>query len=600
MKHLLFLCLILFGFSKISQAQLLMYNYAGYYKVYVDGANVRQGPSLSSKVIGTLAHNSVASYCDGKTYKDTIGGVVDYWRPIYFDSTIAYIWGGVFANAEFRTHSDIEDIVLVDLSSNHVLGFKVFNNNVLKNEVSFNRPNKSDEISAGTIGKTYNSDGMEVFVVAYSDRSYELFNWDGKKIIESTVKLRDESFITNKVDTFAYCLIHGNNVNIRSQASVDSKVIATLPNNTYVKMIAKNEVIDTVNNQRGHWHKIAWKNQEAYVWTSFLALPIHYLKSNIEKDIDFLFTTQSIAVLRNGKIIDDINIPFNYNSSMLYELGNMGFKQNYNFIAKIVEGHGCGTDSGDDLYIWDGKKIKHFGYSYGIGDGAYSEGHSLTLPSSSGGIHDRVLASNYFGESLDIPSFEVGGENYEFVTFTMSNQALIYTGDTLIEVPSLDLSLRNLVVQEYRKHHLMHYAFGDINHDGYEDALFFCLIESDDYEEKPSSPIIGIAYGDANGDFEMVSQNTAIVLNDFSGVVLNIFKDKIQLKVAYNIGYSAEGNTPPSLSIFDFVYDTNDKQLYWYSITEAEAESQEYDTKWERKVSYFKTKKIRFDAAWAN
>jgi hypothetical protein len=285
---------------------------------------------------------------------------------------------------------------------------------------------------------------------------------------------------------------------------------------------------------------------------------------------------------------------------MLYELGNMGFKQNYNFIAKYIEGHGCGTDSGDDYYVWDGTKLKHFGYSYGVGDAGISFGNTLTFPSSKGGINNLIIAEKYDGESLDIPSFEMCGEGYEFVYYSMSNQTLKYASDTLFEVPSIDLSLRNLVSKEFPKHSMQHYTFGDINKDGIDDALFFCVIQTDDYDYEPTSPMVGVAYGNSTGGFDLATHNTSIVQEGFVGVVLNILKEGVQVKSIYNVGYSSEGNELPHMSIFDFIYNKSDKQLSWNSITKAEAESDDYNAKWVNNVSYFKTKKISFEAAWGD
>ncbi len=578
-----------------AKAQLFQRNH-GYNTVFVNDANIRQKPSIYSKVIGTLPHNSIVNPYDDydNILKDTINGRIGYWKAIKFNNLIGYMWETTFCEAKFKSYTKTDNTIIVGFSSSKVVGFKIFNDNIFTYEVSFHRPKMSSINAVETIGKTFNSKGKEIIVVKYGDNSYELFELDSNGIKPSNINLRDDSYITNKYFEFEDCIISRNNVNIRSNASIDSSVVKVLPLHTRVKLIQKDYKREKLNGKVGSWHKIEFNGEIAYVWDNLLSIPIKYIKSNLNNKLSFLLSTGTIYAFIDGQIVDQISYDYYPRGADIYEKGIIGLEGKPHFVTIDIKAYTEGHDCGEVIYYWDGKKISYLGWNGGSGDINYESSNLLIFPNSLGGIKNRIIESNY--ECEDVSS-NVMNER-EFLFFNKEVKILEFNDGGFIEVPSKHLYLRSLVNSNYPEHKLVHYKFSDINNDGIEDAVCFILKHGTHYSNNPTEPIIAIVFGDKDGNFSIHSINNSIIKSQFSGVTFKINKSKIIVKVFYNVGYNSDSQFEQKLYEYTFQY-SNDNKFYWYSKIEAKAKKYEsHDIEWNSKKSYFKTSKIKFEDAW--
>jgi len=569
--------------------------------VFVNGANVRNQPSLKAKVLDTLLHNQVIPYYSGKSWvKDSINGCIGYWKPMRIKGDIGYVWSGVLALTSFKTILDVQNpyTVLVQLSSENRLGFKVFNETELMYEKYITINDKIEVIASTTIGKTFNSHNNEIFVVLYSDNSYDLFEWDGITIFKSNIKLRDDSFITGVYTKYEGSIINSDRVNMRAEPSLESDIIANLPLYTKINSIEQKYRTDSINKTKGSWSKVKWNDKEGYIWGEFVSNPVKYVRSNNHDQVSFICTKGYIFVAKNDAIVSHIVNRRSYFDSF-YSKGTLGFTNEYEFLAVRIVGYSCGSDSGELYYIWDGNKIKYFGSSIGVGDGALSWWKTFSFPKDHG-VTNTVIEQEVDGEGLDFPPLKDGQDNYKFFIYNKVEKTLEYKNDTLFEVASKDLDLRTIIKSKFPKYSLKHYLFGDINQDGIDDALAFILKESDNYDSKPKNMKVVVLYGKTDNSFQIEYTNKDIVADYFSTVDLMINDGVISITNLYNVGYDSQSGITSKMSQFEFTYNKKDKALYWSSKIESEQLVQGRERKWETKKIYYKTNKISFDKAYNN
>lgn len=559
--------------------------------VFTDNSNIRSSPSISSTIVNQIPQNSIAIYDqDIPWVLDTINGVENYWKPIKFKGKPGYIWSGILAISAFKTLLNPKQKVLVHFSSKKELSFKVFNQNLLEYKISF-KTNKKGLIAASSIGKIYNSNHSEIFVVKYKDKSFELYAWNGKSIKLFEKKLRDDSFITNTYEKFGSCIVNAHSVNLRGQPNMGSKVLASLPLNSFITLI-KNGPRMKLNNNWGTWAEVQWNNETGYVWSENLSLPIYYIKSNKQKNESFLYTTKGLYAFKENKIADFISIPFWYDEGF-YNKGTHGLQDNFNFLTFVMRAESCGQSSGEAYYLWDGKKLKHFGSDYGIGDGGFSEYYSLLFPDEDGGVKNHVIQHSEIGESFTYFPTPNNDNDYNYLIFNQSTKIMKYNGDTLIEQPSKHTRLSNSIKKTNSQFNLYRYEFGDLNLDGIEDAI--CIVSKSkiyDYES-PSAPIVLIALGNTEQNYTIAESSKKILENAYA---YNIEIDKSNFTITSKPPYSFSNNDQKKVSQFNFYYNRTEKKTYWKSKMEATCNKNE---QWNIKTFQFKTKKILFTEAWS-
>jgi len=583
-----------------ANAQSYIPNY-GYNTIFENKANVRAKPSLNGAIIGTLQCNQTLERCDGqKAYKDTINGRIDYWRPIVYNDTLAFVWGGVFCTSRFKSMLNVDDLFLVGFSTDNVLGIKVLHKDVLTYESSFSRKEKKGVQLVLSLGKTFNSKGKEIIAVKYFDQSYELFEWDFKTITKSNITLTDDSYLTGKYIDFEYSLIAKNNVNLRKQPHIDADVIKILSVHAKVKVIRAHHTYD--KEKRGNWHQLLVGNDTGYVFNTLVSISKRYIKSNKFKGIAFLHTSNGIYVYQNNKLIYEQKKRASYDAHYLYEKGCMGLDTAYQFLAVEIVGEACGKASGEELYYWDGTTLKYAGFDYGIGDAGYSQQYALIFPNEFGGRKNRVISINENGESIDFPQESSCDPPYSYLPFNVKYKILKFDGDTFLEMTSKYSRLRQSVKDDFPKHHIKHACFGNVNSDGLEDALVYLSIDEYEFTEGGATkPIIAVYTGSKNRNYKLQTHNQSLIKEKAMAVMFAITEGEFSVKVVYNSGLWADENATPFVEEYIFTYFKADQKYLWSSITEYEGiRNASYRYDWKSSTSYFKKNKLYFEQAWSS
>lgn len=559
--------------------------------VFTNNSNIRSSHSTSASIIGSIPHNTLLEYKQDLPWiLDTINDIENYWKPIDHKGKLGYIWSGILATSSFKVLSNPKQKVLVHFSSKKKLSFKIFDQNILKYKTSFTK-SKKGIISSASIGKVYNSNHKEIFVVKYKDQSYELYSWDGSSIELFNKKLNEDSFITNKYKKYDYCIVNANAVNLRAEPNLQAKKLASLNTNFKVTLIENGPRIK-LDNIWGTWAKVKWKEKTGYIWSNNLSIPIYYIKNNKTKNESFLYTTKGLYAFKENKIVDFIVIPYWYDEG-IYSKGSQGLQSDFEFLTFVMRAESCGQSSGEVYYLWDGAKLKYFGSDYGIGDGGFSEHYSLTFPNEEGGIKNRVIQYSEIGESLSYFPTPENNNDYNYLIFSHSTKIMKYNGDTLVETPSKHTRLSSSIKKVNNQFNLYRYEFGDINLDGIEDAI--CIVsKSNIYDyESASSPIVLIALGDKKQNYTIVESSNKILENAYA---YNIEINGAHFTITSKQAYSYSNDDENKVAQFKFYYNKVDNKSYWKSKTEAISLKND---QWDIKTFQFKSKKILFTEAWS-
>ncbi len=581
--------------------------------VFTDGVNVREQASVKSKIIGKLSQEAKVEECDAVArIKDSIGGVVNYWRPIKYNNTVGYIWGQTLADGYFKSYEFSSDkFMLKHNTAKDELEVKVFRNGNLIHQTTLKTPKQKTVIGSTTFGKTYNSNGKEVLAIAFDysesnkEELYMLFTWDGNKIEQTDIKLNDDSFITEKYHSFTDGIINANSVNIREEPSANSKVIQVCAKHTRVKIDSALLWIKNQKNRYEYWHKITVNNKTGYVFYNYLDVPVRYIKSNKNPKESFLYTNGAIYVFREDTIayinrfqhvhyVRDNVLVNGRDNNHFVNFGHRGLNSDFQLLSVCHRAFSCGHWSGDELYVWDGIQLKALGSDGGTGDGSLSDGSSLIFPTDLGGIEGKIIQYEYASEMVDDINNSTCDPGYMNIYEYKTKRYLEYKNDSLVEVPSVDFYLRNYLKKLYPNHDLMQYEFKDLNNDSFLDAVF--VLHTRDYEKKKNTKqFIGVAFGLDSTTFTDVKVNKSIVSSS-DRVFLSINEhNKIEILILVN---NEDYNYSIMVKNYVFTTETENKVI-WQSKTEKYGREDNYNMTWEEGESqHFKTKKISFENAW--
>lgn len=591
--------------------------------VFEDSTNVRSTASTGGKILGKLRHNAVikpeSSIAD---VAGVVGDVKSSWIAIKYKGAIGYIWKPKMADGICKSEKDTSVHFLFNFNSRKELEIKVFQKNKLLQSKTFDRDWYYNFQGVAAVGTTYYSNGKEYFAVIH-DGDCEVFEWDGKDVGDKHHWLVDESAYTGKYNTYRYAIINADKVNLRVSPNRNASVLATLNNLTKVQVVqtaiqdtemtyADTDVkfiADTMNGKDGYWIPVDYKSTLGYIWSDFVDVPLGYVKSNKVEKESYLYTTNAFYVLNDTNISyrHPFENPFpisndNFDKNDLVVFGDRGFGANHTFLGICYTAESCGEMGGDDVYLWDGKKLHFFLSDYSIGDGGYSTEHSYVFPNQEGGKKGRVIyyegESEYVGE--DSENGNVSG------VFSSAKYEFQFNGDSLVEVPSIDSKLRAKIGKEFPKNELMHYSFGDLNGDGFSDAV--CLLTSKhlEGEEKGDDRIVAIVFGKAKEEFQVVKSNSHLVHEGYHSVGFEFKKDTLNVQVLYHVGmeseYSGEDGAKqliPHYSKFSFVMDDAKKEIICYSKTEAvDKDLEDFNLHWKvTKKEFYKKNKVLFEKA---
>jgi hypothetical protein len=602
MKHHLLFCGIILSLFSFSQEHLNS-TYTDF--VYVDSTNVRDSPSISGKIIGKLNQNSIISgYSNMESVEGKVGGVSSSWQPIRLQGKVGYIWQPNLADGYFKSESDLNVHFLLNFTPHKGLEFKVFRNNTFISSHFFENKAYKEINGSVSLGTTFNSNGKEVIAVSI-DNSYDLFEWDGTALKKSEIQLADDSFITGRYSVYKQGIINANKVNVRTSPKRNASISETLDASTLVELAEKNPIEDTIQGKRGYWYGIIRNGKTGYVWSNFIDVPRRYVKSNKVKDESFLYTTNAIYVLKQSELVHRTpieNTVYYYSEDReernnFIQFGNRGLNSDYQFLGICYASESCGEAGGDNLYLWDGKKMTHFANDFSVGDGGYSSGHSYTFPNQLNGIRDRVIFEEEESEYADYDN--ESEENNSFI-FSYARYEMQFNGDSLVEIESIHSKSRAFLQDTFPEYNLLHSTFSDLNQDGIEDVAFAMSQQTDEQSDSKPSVLIGVAFGNASGTFQDLKVNRSLVKSSYHSISFKSDNDTLEVRVNYHIGYDSDEMNIPSYSKFTFVYDTTYHKLIWFAKQEAEVKMiDERSAVWEIKNrERFKKNKVAFENAW--
>ncbi len=243
-----------------------------------------------------------------------------------------------------------------------------------------------------------------------------------------------------------------------------------------------------------------------------------------------------------------------------------------------------------------------------MGDGGFSEGTGLTFPIDSG-LKDQIIQIEFAAEADNLPDDKYSDQRATMYSIT---KMLGYDGDTLVEIPSIDLEVRNRLCKEFPRLNetenmdyppsLFKYELIDIDNDGDDDALFYLSYSVDQnagYREDDHVYKLGYMLNSPNG-FEKIYTNDQ--LSRYAPRVAIYMKDGL---VFMDLAYNSDGsdiNTNNALRVLNaYRFDDELGKLIWSSRKEQHdvSEPDKWRIQWsDAETQYFKTKKILFEESW--
>lgn len=592
-KYLILLLLLLFNRTLYAQ----FYENNTWEYAIVNNVNIREGASLSTKVIATLKQGEKIMICRKRNINDKIDGRDGAWIPVIHDGKQGYIWSHMLASSSFTHKSGNRLLLKTELKGT---SYKVFSNDSL--------------INTGKLDETYSMwyscfyEVRPLFAVKPNIyfKMYDselLYSFDGFAV-KSAGKC-DSSNISaihqssqKKVPGIYPSFINSGQVNLRDAPSLKAKIIDKLAKNTRVSVIEKQSMRVVVNNDEDYWYKIRVNGKVGYVWGKSLSIPLMHIYDNDDPNTTYLLCHNALFVLINGKIMAGCTGLSEMYDETIHSFGDLGFGKGYDFIAIESMAHSCGEYGGDHYYRWNGKTLKHFYKDGGVGDGAFYEGVDLIFPSDNEGMEGKLLVHYYSGEGLSMmPIDSCESSSFNAVQYDYSS-ILAYDGDTLVEAPSKHLQIKQLVQQQFPKYEITQYQFGDINGDGLEDVFFQVtrqIITKDErgddvYHHKTK---LGFAFRKSNDSLEVIEMNESLISKEEDyRIQITLKESKTSITVISNSSMENENEDKlPNRKVYDFTYNVADQKVYWESITLIDADGP-------KKFS-FKTKKVSFKDAWS-
>jgi uncharacterized protein YgiM (DUF1202 family) len=567
--------------------------------VFADKANIRESASINSKIIITLKQGQEVIICEKDHITDTVNGIISFWIPVLYNHHSGYIFKNSLAANSF-THINGNRLLVKNDSIG--LAYKIFRGDSM--------------IKAGAYpDKPYDRYSYIYFIhplFAVKENLYFklndselMYSFDGSDVINAgKCEKENINFIhlssRKAVPDSLNPIIIGDNVNFRETPDSNAKITGKISKYTFVEVIEKTKQVEKIIDYRSvYWYKIRWKGKIGYISGRFISIPQKHIYDNNDSSTTYLLCNNALFVLNNRKLLTHCMLNYEVYDETLHSFGDLGFGKGYDFVAVEELAYSCGEWGGDSYYVWDGKKIKYFYSSGGIGDGGLSEGNDIIFPSSQSGIPGKLVTYSYSSEMIDIIPVDDCEQNYTDAFDYRSSSILSYNGDSLIEVSSKYLILKHLVKMEFPKFNLVQYEFGDINGDGIEDVVFQVRkeIPSGDPQEEYTYSYktkIGIAFGKGGEEYKLFEVNehivgenddkrisilltgSGIVITSFSGFIDDRNDDRLQ-------GFGRK--------IYSFSYHPADKKIYWESVSTVYVNG--------LKKSAFKSKKISFKDAWS-
>ncbi len=236
----------------------------------------------------------------------------------------------------------------------------------------------------------------------------------------------------------------GDNINVRSEASTSSEIIATLPIMKEITFERWNTSTLTIGGYTTKWAKISFKHptkkkkMTGYIWGGFIAEKV--VKSIADPTISFVYGVSKlkqnqynhhvvmlqVRVIKDGKEIYKTTFEaigpehhINHNASSLGSPGLTGILDvlEFDFSQDM-----CGGAFGQIVLFWDGIKLHYVKLLRDGADAPMYWEESLIYPSNKGGKKDRIIFKS-----------EEGGENDKGQTYSDVHMSEYYWTGTKLE-----------------------------------------------------------------------------------------------------------------------------------------------------------------------
>lgn len=593
MKNTCFLLLFsLLTISCFAQKNLNKgYNHTSF-SIFVKKANIREAPSISSKIIGTANHaETIMIQYPWKAVDDNVEDVAGQWIKVVYNKKVGYIWSHLTSDNVFRSQQFLNDVFFVRAKNNKTLEVKVFRNKRFKKEFKFELNFDHENLKflgAVSLGNTFNSDGKDIFVFYYlgeGKSELKYYSWDGLKLEEFKGKLHDESFVNYKRDSSA--VITAAKVRFREEPNLKSNTIELLDPGTIVDELKEFQE-DTINGKSGFWSKVIYGEKTGYVWKEYLS--DLYFYSYKEDALLFAFKQEEILAIRKHKIIARHAKYLDYNDA--FSNGAMGVEGISDIISLNYQGESCGVPNGNVYMGWDGKKFYDFIDGTGVGDGGLSYGSAVTFPSYLNGKKGIIQQNRYDGETIDLP-VSTNGEGYKFVSHTDLNFDYFFNGDSLEVIPSTLTKISRNLKETFPDYKVGHFAEGDLNQDGHSDVVLYAYYAKPDYDEQKSNKsLVVVLLNDNNGNYWLKTSSKTLIEHR-ENIPLSeilILKDGFQVNIYYSGYYNEEYNNDQ----YEMVYKYENDNFFLRKATHHYSIQEQGENYWEKKDYSYITNNILF------
>ncbi len=571
--------------------------------MFSDNVNLREGPSLKSKIIATVPSRTILNPSNYDWQNDTINGVAGRWLAVVYNYKTCFVWNKLVTQSYFRSQLNPKDRFLIKHAKNNSFEVKIFKEDVFIKSLLLPNLNKQKYNCGFSLGETYNSDGKDVFVFCF-DIGSQFYQWDGQDLTIFNKELKDSSFL--HYDQSSIRQIVGNSVNFRSAPSIHADIIQVLEFGSKLVLVKDYFKRDTVNNVHGYWAKVIYNKKTGYVWHTYVSR--YSFESYKDKSLHFiikygnLWHENEILAIKDNKIIDAYYFIGLSNFKGAHSMGNMGLDNVAEFIGVSYNANCGGQADGDVIIAWDGKKFHKFTDEYGSGDVVGFEQYDLIFPSSIKGESEIIKIEYTVGDHIYTYT-EKGEINFESINRQFLSRNYSYNNDSLVEINSQTKILEKLLKQYFPDFKLEHFSEGDLNNDGFPDIIINALDtlgrynNYNIYEKKPNKTLLLILLNDKKGGYIIKTYSKKLIYHKDNYPLSKFTITEIGFKIYIN--YSSDyGNKGISMQCeIYYIFDTEENDFFMKKII-VYSPSEKGDGDWTKKEYNYNSKKILFEDSY--
>lgn len=205
--------------------------------------------------------------------------------------------------------------------------------------------------------------------------------------------------------------ILNDQVNVRTQPSLQSDIADTLGIGQETTVVAKSDQIFKSGNRAANWYKVryrqAGKERVGYVWGANFSISYQKLRG-----YDFLLgvapakddgeVTMVVNVVKEGQLKQQVHFETtqeSLSSVRLQWLSNKGLAGIKNILFAEVSGEACGVPTMQQYMLWDGEKLTTLPTLMTVGDaGLYYHTEEYIFPTDKKGKPNQITMISEEGE----------------------------------------------------------------------------------------------------------------------------------------------------------------------------------------------------------